>query len=237
MRRFWKLLAVAAIPGSLWAGRPAAKFDQVYADFGILPQGSTVQFNYGFRNVGNEPLRIESVQTSCGCTAAAPENPVIAPGETGIIHVTFDSRGKMGETIKQIRVRTNDPKSPMSFLTLAGKIVESKHPEMTDTRNIFKGACRECHVDRGEKRLGEELYMADCAMCHESQSRGGSALGPASETLALLPEAHLKSRITDGVPDTSMPAYGVKKGGPLSGGQIRSLVHYLKSLNSRGGRQ
>lgn len=218
------------LSASGWASAPSIKFDDLYADFGVLPQGSTVPFVFSFTNTGDASLHIEDVHTTCGCTAAAPDNPIIPPGGRGAIRVTFDSRGKMGETFKQVRVRTNDPKSPLSFLTVTGRIVGSAHPELTGPQNLFTGSCRECHVDRGVGKTGKDLYMSSCAMCHESEARGGHRIAPDEGALGRLDGKRLRASITEGVSDTSMPAFGPKNGGPLSNGQIRSLIKYLKSL-------
>jgi cytochrome c553 len=225
------LMMLGCLGAAVWANAsaPVIAFDDTYADFGVLPQGTTVQFSFRFTNKGDASLHIEGVQTTCGCTAAAPENPIVPPGERGAIQVTFDSRGKMGETFKQVRVRTNDPKTPLSFLTVTGRIVPSQHPEITGPQNLFTGSCRECHVDRGVGKAGKDLFMSSCAMCHESQERGGPPIAPSARKLASLSEKRLRLGISEGVPSTSMPGYGSKKGGPLSKSQIRSLVHYLKS--------
>jgi len=223
-------LAFALVPLSLWAGRPVIEFKDTHHDFGILTQGATVQYSYPFANLGTAPLKIEGVHSSCGCTAAVPSNPLIAPGGREEIRVVFDSRGKMGETLKEVRVRTNDPEQPVTVLTLAGKIVASQHPEMTGPQNLFLGSCRECHVDRGVDKYGEALFAASCAMCHESLRRRGTFIAASAEDMAARPAARLRLSIANGVPDTSMPAFGEKNGGPLTRDQIRSLEKYLKSL-------
>lgn len=109
----------------LWA-RPKAQFTETRYDFGVLPQGSTTTHTFSLKNTGNKPLKIESVETTCGCTVATPTNTLIAPGEVGQIQVTFDSKGKAGEISRQVRIRTNDPKNPMNFLTIGGTVAPAE---------------------------------------------------------------------------------------------------------------
>ncbi|MBL0058164.1 MAG: DUF1573 domain-containing protein [Elusimicrobia bacterium] len=226
MKRAFLLLFI--LPVSLWA-RPKAEFEKTSFDFGVLPQGSTVSYSYPFKNVGNEPLKIESVQTTCGCTAAVSDNSLVEPGRTAQIQVTFDSRGKMGDTLKQVRVRTNDPDHPMNFLTISGRVTPSGHPEVTGPQNLFEGSCSTCHARSSEGKKGENLYMASCAMCHENHRRGGRLIASAADDLSGRPTAALRTSITDGVAGTSMPAFGHAHGGPLSSSQIKSLVRYIHS--------
>jgi hypothetical protein len=114
-------------PTVLWA-RPKAQFTETLYDFGVLPQGSTTTHTFSVKNVGNKPLKIESVKTTCGCTVASPLNSLIAPGELGQIQVTFDSKGKMGDISRQIRVETNDPNHPMNLLTIGGTVTPAAVP-------------------------------------------------------------------------------------------------------------
>lgn len=210
---------------------PRAAFDETVFDFGVLIQGATAQHSFGLKNTGSETLRIESVSTSCGCTAALPEDRNIPAGGRSQINVSYDSRGKMGEINKVVRVTTNDPKEPVRHLSVRGLVVPSDHPDMTGTQHLLQDAnCKSCHVDRGVRKKGESLYMADCAMCHENHNRGGRQIAPSAREMASLDVAGLRKAIAEGREGTSMPAYHASKGGPLSDKEIRSLAKYIKSL-------
>lgn len=221
-------LVLAAVDAS---AEPQVKFDNTVFDFGVLIQGATAQHSFGLKNTGRDPLEIESVTTSCGCTAALPTERRVRPGGRSQIDVTYDSRGKMGETHKVVRVATNDPKEPVVHLVVRGLVVPSEHSEMTGTQNLLQGSCKTCHVDRGFEKLGADLYRADCAMCHERHKMGdGPMIAPAAEDMARLSSQSLRKTIAEGRPGTSMPAYHVSKEGPLSDKEIKSLVKYIKSL-------
>jgi len=95
--------------------------NQVY-DFGKVEQGDQVNHLFQFTNQGRRDLRIESVKTSCGCTAAVISAEVIPPGKEGTISATFDTTRFFGEKVKSISVYSNDPAQPVSTLTLQGEI-------------------------------------------------------------------------------------------------------------------
>jgi hypothetical protein len=75
-------------------------------DFGQVRQGYPVKFTFQFKNITQEPILLETVRTTCGCTAAKwPEEPIL-PGETGEILIEFDTF-KSGDFRKKIRVFFN----------------------------------------------------------------------------------------------------------------------------------
>lgn len=86
---------------------PAMKFEKDTHDFGKIKMGQKVIYDFKFTNTGKSPLIITDATATCGCTKPEwPKDPV-KPGETGAIHVTFDSSGKQGLQDKLITVTAN----------------------------------------------------------------------------------------------------------------------------------
>lgn len=101
---------------------PRMQVDKPVFDFGQVEQGEQVTHAFRFTNRGNRDLRVQSVKTSCGCTAAVIAADTIPPGREGSIRATFDTKRFAGQKAKDIRVHTNDPLSPVTTLTLRGEI-------------------------------------------------------------------------------------------------------------------
>jgi len=95
--------------------------DPVY-DFGTALNGVAVKHVFKLKNVGTGPLIIGNVQTSCGCTAAAPSRSTVPPGELSEIAVTFDTRSDKGPATRTITVMTNDSQHPQLLLTMKGDV-------------------------------------------------------------------------------------------------------------------
>jgi hypothetical protein len=70
-------------------------------DFGSIVEGKPVSHVFTFQNTGSEPLRVETVRTTCGCTAADFEQKSIAPGQTGTITIHFDGQVPIGSRFKK----------------------------------------------------------------------------------------------------------------------------------------
>ena len=98
--------------------------DSVY-NFGTVTEGEKVTYNFRFKNAGHKALVISSTSASCGCTVPEkPEKPIL-PGETGVIKVVFNSKGKVGHNDKNITVVANtQPSFPPLLLT--GEVVAAK---------------------------------------------------------------------------------------------------------------
>ena len=81
-------------------GLPIMQFSFREVDFGEVTKGDKAEVTYTFTNVGDTPLVIDLV-SACDCTTATYETgKEYAPGESGDIHVVFDSAKKdEGETI------------------------------------------------------------------------------------------------------------------------------------------
>ena len=79
--------------------------------------------------------------------------------------------------------------------------------------------------------LGEGLFANNCASCHGRAATGGSAPTLNSKQfLTSTSDEQARLLIAGGVSGTSMPAWSLDFGGPLTDEQVRQLVTYLRSL-------
>ena len=89
---------------------PQITWEQQTLDLGEIKLGDTRDMEFKFTNTGSENLEIELV-TSCKCTTLEWPRKLVAPGEQGVIFVTYDSTDqKLGELLKTIDIIANtDP--------------------------------------------------------------------------------------------------------------------------------
>ena len=80
-------------------------------------RGKEVIYEIKFKNSGDEDLKINGVQTSCGCSSALSSSDLIKPGETGSIKFTFNGLG-FGKVSKTVTVATNETSTPSHILYL-----------------------------------------------------------------------------------------------------------------------
>lgn len=98
------------------------KFETETHDFGKIPQGTPVTYEFKFENVGTEPLIISKVESTCGCTVPEYTKTPIKPGEQGMISVTFNA-AQATPFSKMVTIRSN-AKTPVKALYIKGTVVK-----------------------------------------------------------------------------------------------------------------
>ncbi|MCB9235944.1 MAG: DUF1573 domain-containing protein [Bacteroidia bacterium] len=98
-------------------------FPDMKHDFGKITEGEVVAHTFSFKNTGDNPLKIENVKPSCGCTTPDWTREEVAPGGEGFIKVEFDSKGKSGQQTKTVTVTSNTPERN-TVLTFSGEVVK-----------------------------------------------------------------------------------------------------------------
>lgn len=84
------------------------KFEKTSHNFGTFKESTPVSYTFNFTNAGDEPLIINQVFTSCGCTVAEYTKKPVSPGKKGIIKVTYNGKNKYPRKFtKQITVNSN----------------------------------------------------------------------------------------------------------------------------------
>jgi len=77
-------------------------------DFGKVKQGVILKHNFILKNQTNKVLKINSVNTSCGCTVSKADKNSLLPQESTTIGVTFNSHGYSGQIKQSVYVNTDD---------------------------------------------------------------------------------------------------------------------------------
>jgi hypothetical protein len=98
-------------------------------DFGTIPEGPAAEHVFTFTNTGKEPIVIERVQPSCGCTAPDWSKEPIAPGKTGMVKATYGTQGRPGHFEKNMTVFTNAGVRSVSFKGTVEKAPETSVPQ------------------------------------------------------------------------------------------------------------
>lgn len=80
-------------------------------DFQHLRQEHPKTFVFRFKNLDKEPILLQTVRTSCGCTAATWTETPIPSGQAGQVEVEYDAYQR-GEFRKKIRVFFDRQRKP-----------------------------------------------------------------------------------------------------------------------------
>lgn len=207
-----------------------------------------VLFQFQMKNVSQNPVAIERITASCGCTTVDTRSMPfsLAPGASENITISMSLAGKFGTVTKSLLVHGSHttwtllvtseiappadevlvPGVPNGAGMSAGVRGRNIGLAKADRQAVFKGDCAACHSRSAERQLGYGVYLGACAICHDAEHRASMV-----PDLRVVDEsrdaAYWRLHISDGIEDTLMPAFATEKGGILSDEQIESLVKFL----------
>ncbi|MHC4751484.1 MAG: DUF1573 domain-containing protein, partial [Planctomycetota bacterium] len=122
---------------------PEITFEKVVHDFGeVVPRRKHVG-EFKFTNIGDGLLTITEVKKCCGVVAKLDKEQV-APGESGILKVEYQSGRQSGTMTRQIYVSSNDQMNPKVALTVKAKIVPKVAYEPQRLKLLLKGEGAGC---------------------------------------------------------------------------------------------
>lgn len=100
------------------------KFQNHLVDFGQVTRGKQLEYKFVFENIGNGPLQVQAVHSTCGCTIVDdPGQKVYQPGEQSFIKVVFNTESFVGSVAKTVSIMTNDKLHPSVLLSVKANII------------------------------------------------------------------------------------------------------------------
>lgn len=123
MLRVFTSLTLVCILGAAAAqqGKPVTFREELF-DFGtVAEEGGPVEHEFVFTNNSGRPIKILSVQASCGCTTPAWSQDPIAPGKTGFVKASYNPKGRPGYFNKTLSVTTDLEANPI-VLQIKGQV-------------------------------------------------------------------------------------------------------------------
>ncbi|MEJ5962864.1 DUF1573 domain-containing protein [Pedobacter immunditicola] len=98
------------------------KFEKETHNFGKIPSNKPATVEFKFTNIGDTPLILTNVETTCGCTVPEYTKTPVKKGDTGIIKVTYNPTGTALPFSKSISI-TSNAKTPTKVLYIKGETV------------------------------------------------------------------------------------------------------------------
>jgi hypothetical protein len=169
-RLFSCLLFLVVMQGQAQQSKPI-QFREEMFDFGTVTEdGGPAVHEFVFTNASGRPMKILSVQASCGCTTPDWSREVVAPGKTGYIQASFNPKGRPGYFNKTLTVTTDLDATPL-VLQIKGQ-VSSQEAKPATTE--FQSEVGNWKMKTSSFNMGK-VYTSDESMTKEfSFVNGGS---------------------------------------------------------------
>ncbi len=101
---------------------PKVEVSKMDWNFGEVWQGEKLSTEIVVKNVGDLPLEIKNVKTSCNCTAPTKPKSPLPPGESSPLGIAYDSKHKTGAVNQTVTLETNDPLQPSLGIRVTGQV-------------------------------------------------------------------------------------------------------------------
>ena len=116
------IMLIASMPLKSQYSITTLKFSETQYDFGVFREEAGRQtFDFIVTNTGTQPLVIQKVTASCGCTTPEWTRQPIAPGGKGKVTAIYDPANRPGVFDKTLTVYTNT-KLASTTLTIKGEV-------------------------------------------------------------------------------------------------------------------
>ena len=99
------------------------RFEEMEHQYGNIAKGSDGNCEFAFWNEGNEPLILQNVRASCGCTTPSYTQKPVMPGEKGTIKVHYNTNN-VGGFSKTVTVTSNAVNDPRVVLRIKGTVLQ-----------------------------------------------------------------------------------------------------------------
>lgn len=224
------ILAMALMHGISWA-QPVIKFSRESHDFGEVIEGKLASYEFEITNVGNQPLIVNNVQASCGCTSPFWTKEPIMPGKTGTIKATYNSAGRPGPFNKTLTILSNAENSN-KMLTIKGNVVKKEDkvyteeqkknsPKITIEKSSFKigklevnqkGTAKITVTNKGVDPLEIDNVSSPCNCTSFTMNKGSIKSGESAVleiTIAPKQKGQFKEEVSISSSDINTPSFRV----------------------------
>ena len=116
------MVVLAGISTMTAQNTPKFQFKAEVIDYGEITKGSDGTRVFEFENIGNAPLIIENVYSSCGCAVPSWTKTPIAPGGKGEIVVNYNT-DIVGPIRRTISIYSNADEATKA-VKIKGKVLE-----------------------------------------------------------------------------------------------------------------
>jgi len=101
---------------------PDLRFTEERLDLGCVGVEFKIRHHFKLVNYGSDTIYIDTVSGVCDCTEVRFRDSVVAPGDTAVILMIFNTANMYGPMEKDIRLHCSDAKSPNKNIFYAANV-------------------------------------------------------------------------------------------------------------------
>jgi hypothetical protein len=128
-------LLVSFLTGTALAG-PKLQIPETTFNFGRVPQQVIVTHGFWLKSVGDDTVRISSINTGCGCTQIPLEDSTIAPGDSLQMQIVLNTGRYRGYVSKKPQFISNASDQPTVLRIYAEAITNPNETTLVAVRPV-----------------------------------------------------------------------------------------------------
>ena len=105
MKKF--LIPIFILFSAAAVAQPKFKFEEETHDFGVVKRGPIAFHKFEFTNTGDQPIIVQNVTPSCGCTNVDWIKTPVLPGQKGFIQLGLKTEEQHGKFNKEVYIQSN----------------------------------------------------------------------------------------------------------------------------------
>lgn len=148
--RSFPILAACVLLAALPAAAQVISVTPTTIDFGNMKQNESRDTAVTVTNEGAGLLHIREVDADCGCTIPTLAKKELAPGESTVIDINFNSKKFHGNVLKLVHVYSSDPDQPVVDVILTANVFA---PLLVDPANQRTGFSQSAQGERLTNRI------------------------------------------------------------------------------------
>ncbi len=121
--------------GTAFAG-PKLQIPETTFNFGRVPQQVIVTHGFWLKSVGDDTVRITSINTGCGCTRVPLEDSTIAPGDSLQLQIVLNTGRYRGYVSKKPQFTSNAAEQPTVLHIYAETITDPNETTLVAVRPV-----------------------------------------------------------------------------------------------------
>lgn len=106
-------------------GAPQVEVKEPIYQFGAMQRGTTKSHEFVVHNIGQAPLTLRVLSTTCKCTIGDVSQEPIPPGDTVNVKLEWSALINPGPFRQVATIETNDPVHPKIELSVEGEVTEA----------------------------------------------------------------------------------------------------------------
>jgi hypothetical protein len=118
------ILMCASAGAQLKSGAKLVVLEGTQFDFGKIYRGSVMERKLTLKNAGTDTLVMGNIGVSCGCTGAMVTAERIAPGGTGSVRITFNSKNFTGPVHKTVTLNSNGDSLGYTIIEFTASVID-----------------------------------------------------------------------------------------------------------------